>query len=37
MDVSAVLESTRQEERDGTDNGVRPTTSLREDSVEEFL
>jgi hypothetical protein len=37
MNASVVLEDTRQEERDDTDNGVRPTTSYREDSVEEFL
>lgn len=37
MDVSAVVDGTRQEERDGTDNGVRPTTFRHDDSVEEFI
>ncbi|PYG00889.1 hypothetical protein SAMN05216184_10243 [Georgenia satyanarayanai] len=37
MDVSAVLDGTRQEEQDGTDNGVRPTTSRHDENVEEFI
>ncbi len=37
MDVFAVLDGTWQEEQDGTDNDVRPSTFYRDDTVEEFL
>lgn len=37
MDVSAVLDDTRQETKDGTDNGVRPIICHQDDTFEEFL